>query len=99
MLLQIAWRRGMAPTEAFQRRRVHDEVLAIAWTISELQALVHDAHQRTDLSHAYLSPRLELRLPIFDAGLRYRIVLSQQDEPGVHLMDEDGKRVADVRLV
>lgn len=89
----------MAPSLPSQRRRVHDEVTAIAWTISELQALVHEAHQRTDLAHAYLAPRLEMRLPIFDAGLRYKIVLSHADEPGVHLLDEDGKRVADVRIL
>jgi len=89
----------MGPADANVRRRVHDEVLAIAWTISELQALVHEAHQRTGLAHAYLAPRLELRLPIFDAGLRYRIVLSQLDEPAAHILDEDGKRVADVRLL
>jgi hypothetical protein len=89
----------MAPADPAQRRRVHDEVAAIAWTLSELQAMLHDAHQRIDFSHPYLSPRVELKLPIFDAGLRYRIVLSQLDEPAAHLLDEDGRRVADVRLL
>ena len=61
--------------------------------------MVHEAQQRNALQHAYLAPRIELRLPIFDVGLRYKVVLSQVDGPGAHLVDEDGKRVAEVRLL
>ena len=96
--MELAWRRG-APEDDVLRRRVLEEVRVIAWTLSEMQAMLHEAHQRTGLSHAYLAPRLELRLPIFDVGLRYRLVLMNLDEPRVGLFDEDGKRIADVRLL
>lgn len=96
--VDVAWRAGAAP-DAAVRRRVAEELRAIAWELTQLQALVHDAHQATGLRHAYLVPRMELRLPLFDLGLRYRVVLQQLDRPRVVLQSEAGRTLAEVRFV
>lgn len=96
--MDVAWRPG-GPTDPVVRRRVADELRAIAWELTQLQALVHDAHQATGLSHAWLVPKMELRLPLYDLGLRYRVVIQQLDKPRVVLHDEEGRCVADVRLL
>ena len=96
--LDVAWQSG-APADPRVRRRVADELHGIAWELTQLQALLHDAHQATGLAHAWLVPKMEVRLPLYDLGLRYRLVLQQVDRPKVVLLDEDGKRIADVRLL
>ena len=96
--LDLAWQSG-APADATVRRRVAEELRGIAWELTQLQALLHDAHQATGLAHAWLVPKMEVRLPLYDVGLRYRVVIQQVDRPRVVLLDEDGRRIADVRLV
>jgi hypothetical protein len=96
--VQLHWRRG-APADPRLRRRAAEEVRAISWSLSEMQAMLADAHQRTGLAHAYLLPRLELKLPIFDMGARWRIVLTRLDTERIVIVDEDGRAVADVRLL
>lgn len=44
-------------------------------------------------------PRIELRLPLYDARCRLRIVFTHIDVPRIHLADEAGKRLADVLVV
>ena len=96
--VDLAWQPA-APADPRVRRRVAEEIRGIAWELTQMQALVHDAHQATGLAHAWLVPKMELRLPLYDLGLRYRVVIQQVDRPRVVLLDEDGKRIADVRLV
>jgi hypothetical protein len=96
--VELAWRRG-APADPRLRHRALEEVRAISWNLSELQAMLADAHQRTGLTHAYLLPSLELKLPIYDVGARWKVILSRLDTERIVLADEDGRPVADVRLV
>lgn len=96
--VDIAWR-SAAPADAALRRRVWEELCAISWDVSQMQALVHDAQQATGLQHAWLVPKMELRLPIYDHGVRYRLVIAHAETPTVWLVDESGKRIADVRLL
>jgi hypothetical protein len=87
-----------APDDAALRRRVEAEVREVSWTLSQLQALVHDASLVAS-PHAYLLPRMEVRLPLYDAGLRYRVRIEHVDGPKVSLVDDAGARVADVVLI
>ncbi|MFA5860789.1 MAG: hypothetical protein WDA16_03750 [Candidatus Thermoplasmatota archaeon] len=96
--LSVRWRKG-APADDRVRRRIVEELRDLSWSLSQLQLLLHDAHQTAGAQHAFLLPRIEARLPIFDAGLRYRLVLTQLDEPRLALMDEDGQKVADITIV
>lgn len=93
----LRWRAGV-PYDDKLRRRVEAEVRAIAWSLSQLQALVHEAHAMTGLQHAYLLPRMEVRLPIYDEGLRLRVIITLLERPGVGLFDGEGRKVADVVL-
>lgn len=96
--MDVRWRRE-APADEALRRRVAAELREVAWSLSQLQLLLHEAHQATGAQHAFLLPRMEARLPLFDLGVRYRIVLSNVNEPRLALVDEQGVCVADVRLV
>lgn len=96
--VRIAWRAGAdAPPEL--RERIAVELHALAWELSQAEALLQDAMRVAGAERAYLMPRLELRLPIYDAKRRFRVVFSHVDTPLVHLADEAGKRLADVTLV
>lgn len=97
MLVDVAWR-SAAPADPTVRRRLVEEVHAIAWELTQIQALVADADQVTGLAHAFLVPRMELRLPLFDVGRRFRVLVQHLDRPLVTIVDEDGERVADVRM-
>lgn len=96
--LDVLWKAG-APRHATVRKRVVEELRSIAWELTQMQALVHDAHQATGYLRGWLSPRMELRLPLYDIGLRYRIVIEEMEPPAVSLVDDAGRHVADVRLV
>lgn len=94
----LAWR-PHAPADATLRARVAEEVRQLAWTLSQMEALAHDAHRAAGHEHAFLMPRLELRLPLFDLGLRYRLVVSCMEKSHIALLDEEGRKVADVSLL
>lgn len=94
----FAWRSLAAP-EPRIRVRVAEEVRGLAWTLSQMEALLHDAHRAAALEHAFLMPRIELRLPIYDVGRRYRIVLTYVEKPRIALVDEDDRKLADIILV
>lgn len=87
-----------APDDAALRRRVEAEVREVSWTLSQLQALLHEASLVAS-PHAYLLPRMEVRLPLYDAGVRYRIRIEHVEGPKVTVVDGDGARVADVVLI
>ena len=95
---RVVWR-STAPEDVPLRSRVEQEVERLAWTLGEMEALVHDAHRMTSLDQGWLLPRMELRLPLYDLGRRFRIVVSFVDQPRLMLHDEEGRRVAEIRLV
>lgn len=94
----LVWRSLAAP-EPRIRVRVAEEVRGLAWSLSQMEALLHDAHRATGLEHAFLMPRIELKLPLYDVGRRYRIVLTYVEKARICLVDEDGRKLADVRLL
>jgi hypothetical protein len=96
--VDVRWRRE-APDDERLRARIVRELHEVAWSLSQLQLLLHDAHQATGAQHAFLLPRMEARLPLFDLGRRYRVVLSHVNEPRLALVDEEGKCIADVKVV
>lgn len=81
------------------RARLAHELRQAAWALSETEALLRDAHRATDLSHAYMQPRIELRLPLYEAGRRFKIVFSRPDEMRIELFDERGARLACIKLL
>lgn len=97
--LQVAvcWR-TLATTDPALRARLTAEIRALSWTLNQMEALLDDAHRCTGLEHAYLMPRIELRLPLYDVGLRYRLLLTHVDRARISLVDEEGRKLADVTL-
>ena len=95
--VRLQWRSG-ADVRPELRARVAAELNALAWELNQAEALLQDAMRVAGHDRAYLMPRIELRLPLFDAQRRLRIVLSHIDAARIHLVDEDGKRLADVLL-
>jgi hypothetical protein len=96
--VHLSWRDGVALDESL-RARLARECELISWPLSEMEALLHDAHRVTGLDHAYLLPRIELRLPLYDLARRYRVVLTLVDKVRIALVDEDGRRAADILLL
>lgn len=97
--LQVALRwRSPAATTPSLRARLDEEVRALAWTLNQMEALLDDAHRATGPEHAYLMPCIELRLPLYDLGLRYRLVLTHVDRRRIRLLDEEDRTLADVTL-
>ena len=96
--VRLNWRAG-AETSTPLRQRVSEELDSLAWELSQAEALLHDVVRVAGHERAYLMPRIELRLPLYDEHRRLRIVFSHVDAPRIHLVDEDGKRLADVVLL
>lgn len=96
--VRLNWRTGADASPAL-RDRVAGELHTLAWELSQAEALLHDVVRVAGHDRAYLMPRIELRLPLYDEHRRLRIVFSHIDAPRIHLVDEDGKRLADVVLV
>lgn len=96
--VRLQWRTGVdIPPET--RERVTREIDTLAWELSQTEALLHDAMRVAGQTRAYLMPRIELRLPLYDAGRRLRIVFTNIDMPRIHVVDEDGKRMADLTIL
>ena len=96
--VRLNWRTG-ADLPAPLRERVSQELEALAWELSQTEALLHDVTGVAGHERAYLMPRIELRLPLYEEHRRLRVVFSHVDAPRIHLVDEQGKRLADVVLV
>lgn len=96
--VRLNWRTA-ADVSSPLRERVATELHALAWELSQAEALLHDIVRVAGDERAYLMPRIELRLPLYDEHRRLRIVFSNIDAPRIHLVDEDGKRLADVLLL
>lgn len=95
--VRLQWRSGVyVPAET--RERILDELRALAWELTQAEALLADAVRVAGHDRAYLMPRIELRLPLYDEKRRLRIVFSHIDAARIHLVDEEGKRLADVTL-
>lgn len=97
LCVHVSWR-AHAPTDEKVRARIVEELRQASWTLNQLEALLFDAHHLTAGQHAWMLPRLELRLPLYDVGLRYRLVYQCLDKPRLALQDEKGRRIADVSL-
>lgn len=93
--IRLRWR---AKLDATLRARLTQEIEGAAYALNEMEALLFDAHRATGLHHAWLAPSVELRLPLFDLGRRFRIVLTRLEKTRIGLVDEDGRKVADVVL-
>lgn len=93
--LKPRWRARLDPE---LRARLMTELNDCAWAFSEMEALLVDAHRVTGLSHAFLAPSLEMRLPLFDLGRRFRVVMTRLDKTRVALYDEDNNRVLDLSI-
>ena len=96
--VRVQWRPD-ANVAAPQRERVAQELSDLSWELSQAEALLTDVVRVAGHDRAYLMPRIELRLPLYDAGRRLRIVFSHIESARIHLVDEAGKRLADVTLV
>lgn len=95
--VRLHWRPD-APTDLRLRTRLREECESIAWPLSQMEALLHDAHRSTGLEHPWLLPRIELRLPLYDMERRFRVVLTYIESTRISVVDEKGARVADVSL-
>ena len=96
--VRLNWRPGAA-VPADLRERVARELATLGWELNQGEALLQDADRLAGHERAYLMPRLELRLPLYDAQRRFRIVFSHIDAARIHLVDEEGKRLADVLVL
>jgi len=96
--VRVEWRADASVT-APERARVMQELADLAWELSQSEALLTDVMRVAGHDRAYLMPRIELRLPLYDAGRRFRIVFSHVEMARIHLVDEAGKQLADVTLV
>lgn len=96
--VRLNWR-TTADLPALIRERVAQELHTLGWELSGSEALLHDIVRIAGHDRAYLMPRIELQLPLYDERRRLRIVFSHIDAPRIHLVDEDGKRLADVLLL
>lgn len=96
--VHVSWRPSSALDETL-KKRVEREVEDISWTLSQMEALVDEAHRLTGLEHAFLLPRMELRLPLYDLGKRFRISLNHVEKRRMTLLDEQGRTVADLTLL
>ena len=96
--VRLAWRSGSTVSPEI-RERIASELETMAWELSQAEALLQDVVRVAGHERAYLMPRIEFRLPLYDEQRRLRIVFSQIDTARIHLVDEDGKRLADVVLV
>lgn len=95
--VKLQWRPAAAiPSET--RERVARELHGLAWELTQSEALLADVVRVAGHERAYLMPRIELRLPLYDEKRRLRIVFSHIDAARIHLVDEEGKRLADVTL-
>ena len=94
----LTWR-SLAATDPRIRARVTEEVRGLAWTLSQMEALLHDAHRAAGMEHAFLMPRIELRLPLYDVGRRYRIVLTYVEKARIAVVDEDDRKLADIVIL
>ena len=97
LAVRAAWRPA-APSDERVRARIMEELEQASWTLSQMEALLYDAHQLAGVHHAWLLPRLEMRLPLYDLGLRYRLVYTCLDRTRLAVEDDRGRRVADVTL-
>jgi len=95
--VRLQWRSSV-DLRADLRVRIAAELNALSWELNQAEALLQDAMRVAGHERAYLMPRIELRLPLFDAQRRLRIVFSHIDAARIHLVDEEGKRLADVLL-
>lgn len=95
--VHLTWR-SLAATCPKLRARVTEEMRQLAWTLSQMEALLHDAHRAAAMDQAWLMPRIELRLPLFDLGRRLRVVMTHLDRARIGLLDEEGRKLADVTL-
>ncbi len=93
--VNVRWRTRLAPA---LEARVIQELEGASWSMSEMEALLHDAHRATGLNHAWMAPSLVLRMPLFDMGRRFKIQMSRHDKSHIVLLDEDDKKLADVNL-
>ena len=95
--VRVEWRVGYElPPET--RERVAREIDGLAWELTQTEALLTDAMRVAGDARAYLMPRIELRLPVYEAGRRLRIIFSHVDAARIHLVDEAGKRMAEITL-
>ena len=97
LIVHVSWR-APAPTDERVRARILEEIQQASWTLNQLEALLYDAHHLTASQHPWMLPRLELRLPLYDMDLRYRLVFQCLDKTRLTLEDDKGRRVADVTL-
>lgn len=95
--IHLAWR-DSAPVSEAVRERITREVHDVSWTLNQMETLVFDAHQLAGAHQAWLLPRLELKLPLYDVRRRYKLVCTCLDRCEWHIEDARGRRVADVRL-
>lgn len=96
--VRLNWRSTADATPAL-RERVAEELRGLAWELSQAEALLHDAIRVAGDARAYLMPRIELRLPLYEEHRRLRVVFSHIDSARIHVVDEDGKRLADVVIL
>lgn len=89
---------SLAAVDPRLRARLTEEVRGLAWTLSQMEALLDDAHRVAGHEEAFLMPRLELRLPLYDLKRRDRLVLTHLERVRIALVDEAGRKLADVTL-
>lgn len=96
--VRVRWRRA-AKVRAPQRARAAQELSDLAWELSQAEALLADAVRVAGHQRAYLMPRIELRLPLYHARRRLRVVFSHIESTRIELVSEAGKTLADVTIV
>lgn len=95
--VRVQWR-AAAEVPLAIRKRVDRELATLAWELSQAEALLHDAARLASGPRAFLMPRIELRLPLYEERRRLRIVFTHVEKPEIAIADEAGKRLADIRL-
>ncbi len=93
----VTWR-SLAATDAALRARATEDIRGLWWTLAQTEALLHDAHRVAGHEHAFLMPRIELRLPLYDLDRRLRIVFTHVDGTRIRLVDEHDRKLADITL-
>lgn len=96
--VRLAWRPGVSLPDAV-RERVCREIECLSWELNQTEALLNDLHRVAGQERAWLMPRIELRVPLYDMNRRFRLSFSHIDKTRIVLVDEDAKKLADVTLV
>lgn len=80
------------------RRKVERLLGSLTPVLSEFEADLDGASRRAACGYAWLLPRFELTLPLYEDQAVFRLRMTRLDEPEMLVVTRNGRAVARVRL-